>query len=528
MNARTMVTVSVLAMISLLVMLSVLRRPAVIERDAERLVLYCAAGLQAPVRQVIADYERYYQEKHGKPLRVRVEYAGSGTLLSRLRVERSGDLFLAGDHAFIDLAREYGLVGESLELATMTPVIAVAEHSVDAIESLDDLLTGDYRIAIGTPEGTAIGAATREALQNQGLWEAFAGNVEVTKPTVNDLANDVKLGAVDAAIVWDVIARQFGLRHVADPALTGQSARVEIGILSATRQPSAALHFARFLAAPEHGARRFKEHHFESIEGDRWADVPEVTFFSGALNRRALTPIIEAFEKREGVRVNTVYQGCGALNAQMGIIRDQDPDHGFPDAYLACDVYYLDPVKDLFQDKKTVSSTRIVIVTRKDNPHDIQRLEDLTRPGLRIVVGHPTHCTIGGLTERLFKAEGLYDEIMKNVVEQQPSSGMMVPPVVSGAADASLAYYNDTLPERDRLHVIELDTEYARAVQPFGIASTSRNKHLMLRLYRSIGRSRGIYEELGFGWEMGRSPDEFELVAPAGARAPRVDGRHNH
>jgi len=248
-----------------------------------------------------------------------------------------------------------------------------------------------------------------------------------------------------------------------------------------------------------------------------------VVYFFTPQGSRTMEPIIEGFQRREGVRVNTIYQGCGSLNAQMSTIREQNPDQGFPDAYLACDVYYLDPVSDWFEDKATVTKTRIVIATQKDNPYNIEELEDLAQPGLRLVIGHASHCTIGGLTERLFKAEGLYDEIMENVVEQQPSSGMMVPPVASGAADASLAYYNDTLPEKDRLHVVEIDSEYANAVQPFGIASTSRHKQLMLRLYRFIGSSREVFEELGFGWELGRSPDDFELVAPSGVRPPRVD-----
>ncbi len=294
-------------------------------------------------------------------------------------------------------------------------------------------------------------------------------------------------------------------------------------MLSFSEQPTAALHFARFLAAEDRGLRHFEKHYFETHHGDKWEEEPEVNFFSGALNRRVMEPILERFEQREGVRVNTLYQGCGALNAQMAAIQDQNPDMGFPDAYLACDVYYLDPVSDWFTDKYAVSSTRMVIATQDGNPHDIQSLEDLKQPGLRIVVGHPTHCTIGGLTERLFKAEGLYEEVMENVVEKQPSSGMMVPPVASGAADASIAYYNDTLPEKDRLHVVEIDSEYSRAVQPFGIASTSQHRNLMMRLYRTIGQSQEVFEELGFGWELGRSPDEFELVAPAGARPPEIE-----
>ncbi len=34
---------------------------------------------------------------------------------------------------------------------------------------------------------------------------------------------------------------------------------------------------------------------------------PELTFFAGSVNRRALEPVIKRFEIREAVRVNTVY-----------------------------------------------------------------------------------------------------------------------------------------------------------------------------------------------------------------------------
>jgi len=55
------------------------------------------------------------------------------------------------------------------------------------------------------------------------------------------------------------------------------------------------------------------------------------------------------------------------------------------------------------------------------------------------------------------------------------------------------------------------------------VASTSRHKHLMLRLYQFMGRAEETFAELGFGWELGRSPDDFELLVPAGARPPRIE-----
>lgn len=499
-----------------------LQRSATQDHYAEHLVLYCAAGIRQPIEAIIADYQEYYEQTHGRRVHIEVQYGGSGTLLSQLRVVRNADLYLAGDESYLHRGREQGVVAEIIPLAFMRPVIALADGKEGSIQSLQDLIDGDHRYGIGTPDGPAIGQATKNALERMGHWPAFERNAAVTKPTVSDLAMDVQLGAVDAAIVFDTVARQFGLAYVSDPELDAEEVQVAIGVTSMTGQPTAALHFARFAGASGRGLPRFEENHFSVVEGDRWADTPEVTVFSGGVNRRALEPILEAFQEREGVRINTVYGGCGALNAQLEAIRDQDPDLGFPDGYLLCDVYYLDPVGDWFERGSTVSSTRIVIVTAKDNPHGIESLEDLAKPGVRIVVGHPTHCTIGALTERLFRVKGVYDDIAPNIVERQPSSGMMVPPVVAGSADASLAYYTDTIPERDRLHVVRIDSEYAHAVQPFTVAYTSHNKRLMHRLYETIGQSQEIYDELGFGWTLGRSPEEFEVVTPAGAR-PRTD-----
>lgn len=523
MRSRTIIGGSLLILVLLLGGLLTLRWSTHQDQHADRLLLYCAAGMQKPVQQTIEAYEAYYRQRHGRPITVEVEYAGSGTLLSRLQVANEGDLFLAADDAYITIGRERNLVREAIPVATMKPVIIVSDAMQQRITSLHDLIEGNYRVAIGVPDGTAIGQATRDALQQADLWEAFEKKVAVTKPTVNELAVDVRVGAADAAIVWDSIARQFDLPTVRDPILEKESAQVMIGVLSASEQSAAALHFARFLAAPEHGLKHFEQHHFTMVEGDRWKDVPEVNFFSGGVNRRALLPVIEAFEQREGVRVNAIFQGCGALNAQMATVHEQNPDHGFPDGYLACDVYYLEPVGDWFMEGQAVSSTRIVIVTARDNPHNIRSLEDLTRPGIRIVVGHPSHSTIGGLTERLFHVEGLHERIMPNIVERQPSSGMLVPPVVAGAADAALAYYTDTIPERDKLTVIELDTEYARAVQPYALSRTTRHPHLMRRLYQFIDDWREHYETLGFGWEKGRALTEFDIVAPAGARPWRPD-----
>jgi hypothetical protein len=112
------------------------------------------------------------------------------------------------------------------------------------------------------------------------------------------------------------------------------------------------------LGASDRGLVEFRKFGFEIVEGDVWELSPSMNFFAGSVNRRALEEIISEFEQREGVRINTVYEGCGILTSNMRTMK-QSQQSGFPDAYMACDVYYLDVVRDWFQDAVNISDLRI-------------------------------------------------------------------------------------------------------------------------------------------------------------------------
>ncbi len=72
------------------------------------LVLYCAAGVNPPVAEIVKDY----RDQVG--VTVSVQYGGSGTLLSNLRVAQTGDLYLVADASYLQLAREQGLIAETI------------------------------------------------------------------------------------------------------------------------------------------------------------------------------------------------------------------------------------------------------------------------------------------------------------------------------------------------------------------------------------------------------------------------------
>jgi molybdenum ABC transporter molybdate-binding protein len=457
------------------------------------LIVHCAAGLKRPVEAVA----RAYESRYGVP--VQLTYGGSQTLLAGIEAGQRGDLYLAADDSYIQAGRDKGLLAEVLDLARQTPVLAVKEGNPRKIRQLSDLLADGVRLSFANPEAAAAGKVARDALQKAGHWKAVRKRIVVFKPTVNDVANDVAIGAVDAGVVWDATVRQTpGLEAVPLPEIAGVPSRVCAAVLRTTTQPQAALRFARYLAARDAGLPAFKEEGFAVVYGDRWAGEPELRLLAGAMLRPAIKETITSFEAREGVRVTTVYNGCGILVAQM-----RAGEH--PDAYFACDQSFMDQVHDLFLDAAPVSMNRLVILVPKGNPHGVRSLADLARPGLKVGVGHEKQCALGVITQKTLSETGTRGNIMKNVKVQSPTGDMLVNQLLTGSLDAVVAYVSNAAEAADRLEAIPVDVPCAVATQPLAVGKDSDFKHLAGRLAEALrsAESRRRFEAKGFRWQEG-------------------------
>ena len=278
-------------------------------------------------------------------------------------------------------------------------MLAVRKGNPRRLHTLDDVLRGEVKIAQANPDAAAVGKLARDALRKAGRWDVFEKHIVVQKATVSDVANDIVIGSVDAGIVWDSTVRQYpDLEMVSLPELAAAVARVSVVVLKSSTQPTAALHFARYLAAADRGLLDFKRAGYDVVEGDAWAETPEIRLMAGAMLQPAIEQTINAFKKREGVKVTTVYNGCGILVAQMRAAA-RDP----ADAYFACDQSFMDQVHDLFLDPVPISKNQLVILVPRGNPHQIRTLLDLGKQGLRVGVGHEKQCALGVITQETLK-----------------------------------------------------------------------------------------------------------------------------
>lgn len=479
------------ALLAVLILLLVMdsNRPAAAVK--EPLIVYCAAGLRAPVEVIAQNYEKEY----GVP--VQLQFGGSQTLLASLEVARKGDLYLPADDGYIRLAHEKGLAAETLPIARMNTVLAVKKGNPKNIRTFDDLLRRDVVIAQANPDAAAIGKITRDAFQRTGKWTAVEQRTKVFKPTVNDVANDVKLGTVDTGFVWDSLARQYpDLEIVRLPSLEGAQANITLTVLNSSQHPTAALRFARYLSARDKGLKEFERFHYDPVAGDVWAETPELVLYSGGMNRVAIEETLNRFERREGARLTRVYNGCGILVGQIKA-------GGRPDAYLTCDKSFVPPVADLFPEAPVeVSDSQIVILVPKGNPRGIRSLADLAQPGLRVGVGNPEQSTLGAMTRHLLEQDGILAPVMTNVVTQTPTADMLVNQMRTGSLDAAVVYVSNTMKVREQLEIVPLRGPGATAVQTFSVGANSQHKQLAARLLAALksAESRSRYEEAGFHW----------------------------
>lgn len=481
-----------------------LKRPNVQHDGQETIVFLYAAGVRDPIRKTIEDYQREFPN-----VRVDVVPSGSGQLMAKVLAGERGDLFLGADSSYVDRAFEKGKVAERLDVAVQWPVLSTREDSNLKITNVRDLLEVEpngrpLKIGLGNPNGPAIGNVSKSILTRAGIWDEVKSLAEkhgVFKPTIQELANDVKLGTIDVAILLDGTVAQYPeLKAIAIDPQINEPLHISVGVMTTTENPARALHFARYLTARDRGLENFAKYDYDVIDGDAWADVPELKLMSGGILRTSISQTLAEFEKREGVKINSSFNGCGILTSQI-----KAGDN--PDAYFACDVSFLAQVSDLFLDPVNVSQTRMVIAVPKGNPKGIEKLSDLARENLKVGVANAKQSALGALTEKLLAEHGLLEAVSKNVRTQVPTADMLVvqlqgPRGGESLLDAVVVYEVNARRALESVEIIPIAEAVAPAVQPYAVARQSKHPHLANRLLDAIraASSRERFEHDGFVW----------------------------
>ena len=220
------------------------------------LLLYCGAGIRPPVDEIAKEFQRRW----GVP--VHCDYMGSELLLGRIKLSGQGDLYMPGDVHYVDQAAKEGLIASKKTVCYFVPVILVRKGNPKSIKTLADLTRPGVKVGLGDAKACAIGRKSSKIFAKNKIAEEDV-KVEFRSLTVNELGNHVKLGMIDAAIVWDALAAYTAdqTEAVAIPPAENVISTVAVGVLSSSEHPELARKFVDFVTS-QTGQEIFRKHHY--------------------------------------------------------------------------------------------------------------------------------------------------------------------------------------------------------------------------------------------------------------------------
>lgn len=176
------------------------------------------------------------------PCSIRFTFGSSGHLAEQIRHGADFDMYLAANERFVD-----GLIRDGAALGSSKVVYATGRLGLYSKRQIQwSNLAGVKTLAIANPQHAPYGAAAKEALVHEKLWEPMKNRI-VLGENVRQAFRFAETGNADAAIVaWSLVADRGG-------RLVPQEWHAPIlqsgAIPKRTRNPEAAARLLRFLAS---------------------------------------------------------------------------------------------------------------------------------------------------------------------------------------------------------------------------------------------------------------------------------------
>ncbi|GBC98147.1 Putative binding protein [bacterium HR17] len=222
------------------------------------LFIYAGAAFRPPLE----DMGRAFERRYGVP--VRFNFTGSNCLLAQIILTRQGDLYLPGEEFYVRQAEKRGYVLKSAVIGYFVPVILVRKGNPKGVRSLRDLAKPGVKVGLGDPKACAVGEVSEAILRKNGLTAAVHKNVVLRAATVPELPNALRLGGIDACIVWDAVANYPWVRPAVEivpiPPEQNVVTTCPMAVLKMTKNRQAAEMFLQF--ALTEGQRILRAHKF--------------------------------------------------------------------------------------------------------------------------------------------------------------------------------------------------------------------------------------------------------------------------
>lgn len=207
-----------------------------------------AASLKDALEEINANYETATGNK------VLLNLAGSGKLVQQILEGAPADLFISASNAKMKELVENGNVEESAVSVLLKNdlVMIVPKDAPNKVETIEDLVEVDGKIAIGEVETVPAGTYAKEALTTLGIWDKIQDKIVYAKD-VRAVLSYVEQGEVVAGFVYNsdaTVAEKSEIMQVVDSS-THKPIVYPIAVLKDSANKEEAKKYEDFLKTEE-------------------------------------------------------------------------------------------------------------------------------------------------------------------------------------------------------------------------------------------------------------------------------------
>jgi len=213
-------------------------------RKEKELTVYAGQGLRLPLEEIKTAFEQKQN------VSIHIIYAGSGTLLRTIIKSGRGDVFIPGEHFFIEKAGE--LISSHQYVALHVPTIGIHSNNPKAIRSFEDLGRPGMKVAVGNGKMNAIGRISESIIARSGFQDRLGENIVIKASTVDELIQFIIDGVVDAAIIWTDMLHwpEAGpLTQVSIEPAVNEIKEIHAAVLATSKRPELARQFVDYTAS---------------------------------------------------------------------------------------------------------------------------------------------------------------------------------------------------------------------------------------------------------------------------------------
>jgi molybdate transport system substrate-binding protein len=147
------------------------------------------------------------------------------------------------------------------------------------------------------------------------------------------------------------------------------------------------------------------------------------------------------------------------------------------------------------------ATNKLTIITPPGNPAGIDSLQDLTKPGVHLVLA-AEGVPVGDYAREALKNAGILNEASANVVSNEDDDASVVGKITTGEADAAIVYTSDIAAAGDAVRSVDIpDDVNVTATYPIAVVTGTAHPDQAAEFVSYVMSTEGqdVLDQFGFG-----------------------------